>query len=171
MSVLRKKKSGRKQKITTGIVFLVFASPCTISMLHDLLTGTGDVGATLMLLVFFGTFTAVGGYQLWRGFQLPREPQVEITEDVERAVLKLAYSREGTLTVSELGLKSRLSLDESKLVLDYLEQKDVARSSVRSDGTIEYEFPELLEEEPVDPLAAEIERAATMPEPVEKKHQ
>ena len=172
MGVLQKKETGRKNTITTGIAILIFASPCTFTLLHDLLVGSADASATLVLLAFFGSLMAVGGYQLWSGFQLPRKPQVEITEDVERAVLRLAYSKGGKLTVSRLGMQSRLSLDESKLVLDYLERKGIARSSVRSDGTIEYEFPELLEQSaPVDPLAAEIERATTIAEPVEKKHQ
>lgn len=110
--------------------------------------------ATLMILVGIVEFVAppivVGGVLgaagslnfLW-GWKALGERRKAVMRGMERRILKLARSRNGTLTVTEVAAELDLSLDASEKLLNEMEDGFRIRSDVTDEGIIVYEFPEV----------------------------
>ncbi|MDM8541737.1 hypothetical protein QUF90_11675 [Desulfococcaceae bacterium HSG9] len=62
-------------------------------------------------------------------------------EEQHKAILKLAKTKGGTVTVSEIVLGTSLSLEEAEEMLQYFAAKGYANMRLNDSGAIVYEFP------------------------------
>jgi len=62
-------------------------------------------------------------------------------EEQRKAILKLAQTKGGTVTVSEIVLGTSLSLEEAEEILQYFVAKGYADMRLSDAGAIVYEFP------------------------------
>lgn len=156
---LQKKKSNRRVKLVSGLILVLFSSPCVIAMLFDLITGADNLLGALMAGTFFTVLAALGIYLLVLGARTPAEDELIIDANLERKVLRLAQGNDGRLTPAHLTMESMLSLDEAEEVLVELERQGHAQSSVTRGGAVEYVFPSLETGTTLDALESEIESA------------
>ncbi len=110
--------------------------------------------ATLMILVGIVEFEAapiiVGGVMgmggslnfLW-GWKALQERRNAVMRGLERRILKLARTRGGALTVTDVAAELDLSLEAAEKLLNEMEDGFRIRSDVTDEGIIVYEFPEV----------------------------
>lgn len=157
--------------VLAGTIMAAGSSFFTLAAFVDLLTGpAAEAGLMLGLIAFFGIF-AVGGLVLLRqgvrlgrrlvdqrteadlllvgqgaqaqGQQLGQRPEMPKERRDEQIVLHMARIMEGRLTPVELALRTDLSLEECKRLLDGLERQGAAESWVDANGQMIYTFPSL----------------------------
>ena len=149
--------------IVGGVVMTMIAFPCVAAGIFDLVAGTDNVQGTLLVTAAFVPVLVVGAFLLLTGIRSSIRSEASAhtsaQEDIERTVLKVAASHQGHLTVSKLAMDSVLSIDQATQILETLESKGVARSTIGSHGDLEYVFTGLGGEEPPDALKVEIARA------------
>ncbi len=142
-----------------GIVFL-FSAPCVAMILIEMITlQIDDLAASVAVLVMFGFAAAMGVWAMYSGFQQSKEPDFEITQDVEREVLQLANYEGGKLSSGKIAVSTDLSVDEAEEVLESFAMKGVAHTDISDGGSIQYIFPGFGAEKEPDSLALEINEA------------
>lgn len=79
-----------------------------------------------------------------------RELEAERTAENERSVLRIAQARGGLVTPAQVALDTKLSLEDSGLLLESMAKRGHASMEVREDGRLVYRFSEflLMEKEP-----------------------
>lgn len=158
-----KKGLDREVRGLIGFIMLAFSSPCVIAMIYDVATQTGDVVGALMVGGFCTFGAILGIYLIVSAIRGQKTGPFVVTREVERDVLGIANGLGGRLTVSDLALRSNLTIDEAEIALGHFEQRDIARTHVSEDGHLIYVFPHfdgtVDKESAVDPLASEIELA------------
>lgn len=156
--------------IVGGVVLTLISFPCVATGVFDLLTGTDNPDGAFIITVFFAPVLLVGVGLLVIGAKSSVDSSSNSEEDgpdIERVVLQTAAGSNGHLTVGNLAMQTNLSVDQANQILETLESKGVARSTVGEQGNIEYVFPGLGGGDGPDALEAEIERAvAELPEEV-----
>lgn len=135
----------KKLSIVLGILITLFSSFFVFAAIGDLITGdkqgTGT-GVLLGLLVFF-LGTAFSGVLLARyGFSKQKSNLSEF--DLEQQVLVLAKLTHGKLTVAEVALQCKSTIEESKAVLDKMAMQGVAEMQFTDDGNFFYLFHSFL---------------------------
>ncbi|MBI4855041.1 MAG: hypothetical protein HY819_24840 [Acidobacteria bacterium] len=135
----------KKLLIIPGILITLFSSFFVFAAIGDLITGdkqgTGT-GVLLGLLVFF-LGTAFSGILLAR-YGLGKKKSNLSEFDQEQRVLALAKTTGGKLTVADVALHCRLTIDESKDILDKIAAQGVAEMQFTNDGNFFYLFPSFL---------------------------
>ena len=118
--------------------------------------GTGIVlMASLLVLVGFvewemaavavGSVVGGGGsLTFYWGWKSLMERKKAIMHGVQRKILKLANSKGGRLTVTEVAADLNLSLTDADKILISLDDGFRVRSEISNDGLLYYEFPEIL---------------------------
>ena len=120
-----------------------------------LLGAAAVLGATALVLVGFLEFemamvaggSVLGGggslmfYWGWSGLQSRRKA---IMQRIQRKILRLASSRGGTLTVTEVAADLNLGLPAAEKILTSMDDGFRVRSEISEEGVIYYEFPEIL---------------------------
>ena len=89
-----------------------------------------------LIFAFFGAFLFVFSYRSY--FKLKEKR-------LEKQALKAAADNNGILTVSKLAIRSGLSTEKSKKILDKLNLAGVAEIGANEQGAITYTFHDLLE--------------------------
>lgn len=135
----------KKLSVVLGIVITLFSSFFVFASIGDLITGdkqgTGT-GVLLGLLVFF-LGTAFSGVFLARyGFSKQKSSLSEA--DLEQQVLALAKLAHGKLTVAEVALQCKLTIEESKAILDKMAAQGVAEMQFTDNGNFFYLFSSFL---------------------------
>ncbi len=72
--------------------------------------------------------------------KLNKDPSLD-PEEQHKVILKLAKTKGGTVTVSEIVLGTSLSLEEAEQILQYFVAKGYANMRLSDAGAIVYEFP------------------------------
>ncbi len=157
---VQKKSTFRVHKMVAGFVLMTFSMPCVLSMIYDFIVVADNLEGALIVGTFAMGIAAAGGYLLYLGFSAPGKYELVVTAEVEREVLRMAHSQGGRLAPTRLTMNSNLSLDEAELVLEELQTRGYARLSVTDDGTLEYTFPSLVDDDSPDSLEFAIEKAA-----------
>jgi hypothetical protein len=117
--------------------------------LTSLLTGNaasnlqGTIGA---LIIFVGAGCG-GGWLARRNLGGPRGGAPHSEFEREQAILALAETSQGLLTIAEVAAHCHISLDDSKRALDRLVLQRVADPRVADNGTLVYAFPGFLSEQ------------------------
>ena len=126
--------TGIKRRVL-GTAMVLFASLCVL---------IGFVEWE-MAAVAFGSVMGGGGsltfYWGWQGLQNRRNA---IMEGLQRKILKLATSRGGTLTVTEVASDLNLALPAAEKILESMDDGFRVRSDISPDGVLYYEFPEIV---------------------------
>ena len=93
-------------------------------------------------LSFFFAGTAVVGLLIARHYfrRPPARPNVEL----ENRILELAYAHQARLSVPQVALHCRVSIEASRAALERMVTLGVAVPQVDDDGTITYFFDDLL---------------------------
>ena len=99
------------------------------------------LGHALLTLGFGVLPMVIGGILIFRAFvQLGHRRR----EGIERRVLDLARRRNGVLTASEVARSTRLTLEESRRLLDEIHISGHCVTDLADDGTLRYRFGELI---------------------------
>ena len=116
-----------------------------------LMVVSGVVGA-IGPLVATGSLIGGGGslafYWGWHDLQQRRKA---IMERLQRKILRLAKSRGGTLTVTEVAADINLGLPAAEKLLTSMDDGFRVRSEISDEGVIFYEFPELMHRKELGP--------------------
>ncbi len=121
--------------VICGLLSL-FSLLFVFAALDDIIGGDSDTGMGILigLLVFFGGITAslaYGARALWRGGS--GDPA-----KMETAVLQLAASRGGGLTLAEAAIGLKVPLAEARAALDHLVTQGAADTNVTDNGELVY---------------------------------
>ena len=136
-----------------GIVLMTVGVPFVVMALHDVIVGNSKTerGTLLALVVLFGGLSFWGFRLAASGFgwnvTLPSFPRVRSARDKERAVLDLATSVGGRVTLVEVAAKCDLSLEDAANILNDLAARGAADMLIAEDGTVVYDFDVLSESE------------------------
>jgi hypothetical protein len=103
----------------------------------------------VFMAVFGGLIPVVKGVSrlIESRVQAPKEKRLSDAQrgaDNERAVLRIAQSRAGLVSASQVALETQLSLEEASTLLDSLAKRGHASMEVMDDGRIVYRFPDLI---------------------------
>lgn len=122
----------------------------TVGSIYDFLTLPGQVReANIRQAILDGSIRQninVNG-QPWRNVNDGEARIVREKESVERIILKLAKTKKGVLTASDLALAANISIDEAKRDLDAMVSKGFAELRVRQSGTLVYTIPDLMDQD------------------------
>ena len=128
-----------------GLVLTLCSVPFVIMAIDDIIAGQ-DVGVAAAMGFFFAGTAAAGGWVARRTLQNKPPPKQIAPAIKEQQILALAAGMGGRITVSEVALRSGLSIDESRVELDKMVNKGVAEIFVTDDGAQVYHFAGLLTE-------------------------
>lgn len=135
----KNKKLAKVLSIFGGIPILGFSSLCTLGALLDLLNHASPDSAVLLVM---GTIVSLMSVvAIWMSFRQSTAPQLLLDQEVERALLNIAYQHRGMLTAAQLALLTDLSIEESDVALRELQRRQVADLQLMPDGTTFYAFP------------------------------
>jgi hypothetical protein len=105
-----------------------------------------------MAMVAIGSVIGGGGsltfYWGWSGLQ---ERRKAIMQRIQRKILRLASSRGGTLTVTEVAADLNLGLSAAEKILTSMDDGFRVRSEISDEGVLYYEFPEILHRKELGP--------------------
>lgn len=105
-----------------------------------------------MAMVAFGSVVGGGGsltfYWGWQGLQ---ERSKAIMQGIQRKILRLAETRGGTLTVTEVAADLNLALPQAEQILMSMDDGFRIRSDISDEGVLYYEFPEILHRRELGP--------------------
>jgi hypothetical protein len=73
-----------------------------------------------------------------------RQLEAEKAAESERSVLRIAQTRGGLVTPSQVALDTKLSLEEAEQLLESMAKRGHASMEVRDDGRLVYRFSEFL---------------------------
>lgn len=141
-----KQRSNRNARVIAGVLsvgMLLTSLPCVAGALYEMATiGLSADGGMLMVAIFFGGISMVGlMLGLWAVRARPAVDAPTLDASSEHMVLSLAKSNHGKLTVPELSLQARVSLEQSEQLLENMTRRNVAEVDINSDGSIVYVFP------------------------------
>jgi hypothetical protein len=126
-----------------GVLMALFSGCGVVAFVTDLITERRpDEFAAGLGLSFFFAGTAVAGILIARHYfrKPPRGPNVEL----ENRILQLAYAHQARLSVPQVALHCRVSIEESREALERMVSLGAAVPQVDDDGTISYLFDDLL---------------------------
>lgn len=126
-----------------GVLMALFSGCGVVAFVTDLITKRApEEFAAGLGLSFFFAGTAVAGILLARHYF--RKPPAPPDVDLENRLLQVAYAHQARLTVPQVALHCRVSIEESRAVLERMVSLGVAVPQVDDDGTITYFFDDLL---------------------------
>ena len=126
---------------------LAVCSLLVVTALVDLIGGAQDAGTMAGLIVFFG-IGAIGSLGALY-FSMFRKKKFVISAADERLILGIAKEKNGVVTVEEVALRTKLSVEQSQLILDGLVDREIAALDVNTKGTVVYIFSGFRNEEDV----------------------
>jgi hypothetical protein len=102
--------------------------------------------------IAIGSGAGVGGsLTFYWGWIALQERRKAIMHRIQRKVLRLAASRGGTLTVTEVAADLNLGLAAAERVLTSMDDGFRVRSEISEEGVLYYEFPEILHRKELGP--------------------
>ena len=94
--------------------------------------------------VVVGSFFGAGGSGMfWWGFKSLQDRRAGLMTGLQRKVLRLATTKGGMLTVTEVAAELNLALPAAEKVLESMDDGFRVRSDITPEGIIVYEFPEV----------------------------
>lgn len=100
-----------------------------------------EVGVLVGMMVLFGGLAAAGVFAAWKFMRsAPAAPNY----DLENRILHLAEAKGCRLTVGMVALHCRVSIEESRAALERMALQGAANVEVEDDGSIVYDFSDLL---------------------------
>lgn len=154
-----------------GFAMLAVASPCVIAMLHDIITQADNLQGALIVGIFMGFVGIAGIVMMGLGLRKPEAAPFTVDQALEREVLSIARSHDGRLTVSELALQTRLTIDECQQLMAYFEEREVVRTYLSDGGDIVYVFVDFTVDKAaaIDPLDDEAVFDAALEDELEEE--
>ena len=138
--------TGIKRRVL-GTAIVLFASAMVFVGLLE-----GEIAA-------FAVGSVLGGGGLmtfcW-GWQSLQNRRNAIIEGLQRKILKLAISRDGRLTVTEVASDVNLSLTAAEKILESMDDGFRVRSDISPDGVLYYEFLEIVHRGDLGPVIDEL---------------
>jgi hypothetical protein len=140
---------------TFGVAVVLLSAMFVAIAITELVTGEGKTErSTLVGLVVLFTGAGFWGLNIARGsfgWRLPVLPRLQLRRrsraDKEQAVIALAVSLGGRLTLLEAAGRCQMTLQEAEQILHDLVAREVAELLVTEDGTLVYEFNVLTRKE------------------------
>jgi hypothetical protein len=126
--------SGVKRRVL-GSLMILFAS---------FMIMMGIIEFEAAMVVVGSVAGAAGSGSFFWGWKALQERRQAISAGLQRKVIRLASSRGGTLTVTDVAGALSLSLPAAEKVLISMDDGFRVRSEITKEGVIVYEFPELL---------------------------
>ena len=142
-------------KIPTGLLWMCTAGLLGIGAFFDFFTLPRQVREANLLRALYDSerkqFNQTGNPN-WR---YADDAQARVLgnkkETTEQIILKIAKENKGILTVSEVALSAKISIDEAKKLLDDLTKKGFAELRVRKSGALVYVIPDMADkDEPLE---------------------
>ncbi|PIY13089.1 MAG: hypothetical protein COZ18_00560 [Flexibacter sp. CG_4_10_14_3_um_filter_32_15] len=124
-----------------GMTLLVLGSIFFVIMLSNISTGRNELIDGLLGGFALGGIPALGGFFLWRASRMGQRKF--LMNKYERQILEAASQNGGHLTPTELAMKTDLTLQESKKVLETMQLEGYAELKISSNGSILFYFREL----------------------------
>jgi hypothetical protein len=126
--------SGGVKRRVLGTLLILIASLLIVIGLAEAEAGA-IVGASFM--------GALGTISFFSGWKATQERRHALMGRFQRRVLRLATSRGGTLTVTEVAAELNLSIPAAEKVLIAMDDGFRVRSDITPEGILVYEFPEV----------------------------
>jgi hypothetical protein len=126
-----------------GIVLMTVGIPFVVMALHDAIVGSPrtERGTLLALVALFGALSFWGFRLAATGFGWHlRLPRRRSGREKEQAVLDLAASAGGRVTLVEVAARCDLTIEEATDILNKLAARGAAEMLVADDGTVVYDF-------------------------------
>jgi hypothetical protein len=114
-----------------------------VALLGLLMIGIGTAELEAVLLVVGGVTGLTGALTFGWGWQSLQRRREAILQRMQRRVLRLARSRAGRLTATEVATELDLTLGAAERVLLSLDDGFRIRSDVTEEGILVFDFPEL----------------------------
>ena len=130
-----------------GVAVSIVSAMFVVMAISDLITGDSETSRSTLfgLLALFtgagywGLHLANQSFRWWTSLRL-RLPHRRSTRELEEAVLSYVTSASSRVTVVEIAAHCKLTVDESKAILDHFAARNVADLVVTEDGTLIYDF-------------------------------
>jgi len=126
----------------------------TLALLATLLVLMGVVEGEAAAVVVGSVLGMGGSLAFYWGWQGQQERRKAVMRGLQRKVLRLAGTRGGILTVSEVAADLNLSLSAAERILTAMDDDFRVRSDISDEGVIYYEFPELRHRKELGPGSA-----------------
>ena len=125
-----------------GYGVALFSAFCILVFAAILFDGEEDeAGSTIAAIAFFVGTMALGAYMV-------RASRHHRNEKGEQQILQLAADKGGRITDEEVAMRSELSVEECRKMLDELCLQGAAQLQVTAEGVMEYLFSGLATAEP-----------------------
>ena len=127
-----------------SIALTLFSLPGLVATIYDAVTQSEIWMGALLMGSFRAVLLLLGIGLGFLARKASREAdQLDITEDMERHVLRMAKINGGETSAAMLALETTLNLDQAALVLAEFEKRGHAYSAVVGEGSRRYIFPDL----------------------------
>jgi len=127
---------------STGIKRRVLGT--AMVLLASLLVLIGFVELEMVAVVFGSVLGGGGSLTFYWGWLGSQNRLNTIMQGLQRKILKLATSRGGMLTVTEVASGLNLALPAAEKILESMDDGFRVRSEISPDGVLYYEFPEIV---------------------------
>lgn len=124
-----------------GMTFIVIGTIFFLAMLGNISNGTYGIIDGLLGGLAVGGVPALGGFFLWRSSRLGQRKF--LMNKYEQQIFQAASQNKGHLTPTELAMKTDLTLQESKKVLETMQIEGYAELKISANGSILFYFREL----------------------------
>ena len=146
-------------KIPTGLLWMCTGGLGMIGAIYDFFTLPGQVReANIRKALYDSNQYRPAGIPDWRYAEevktrVVEEPKSRTKESLEHTILKIAKENKGILTVSEVALGAKISIEEARKHLDTLATKGFAELRVRQSGSLVYVITDLADkDEPLEDI-------------------
>jgi len=120
-------------------------------LLATLLVVIGIAEAEAVAIGIGSVIGVTGTGAFWWGLKGLNDRRKALMQRLQQRVLRLATSKGGTLTVTEVASDMSLSLPAAEKVLVSMDDGFRVRSEISKDGVLYYEFPEVLHRKELGP--------------------
>lgn len=135
--------SGVKRRIL-GTMMVLFAT---------LMVVMGFVEMEAAAIAFGGVMGAGGSLAFYWGWRGQQERRKAVMQGLQRRILRLATTKGGTLTVTEVAAEMDLSMAAAEKILTSMDDGFRVRSEISKEGILYYEFPEVQHRKELGPGA------------------
>ena len=139
----------RTLQITLGFIFIIVGAAFVASAVSDLISGKSNstTSGLVAVVVLLSGLSVSGGLLVRRNLRQSPSAVPRTAAEREQAVLSLAESKHGRLTVAEVAADCHLSLDDGKKALDTFVLQGAAEMLISHGGVLVYSFPGFLSDD------------------------
>jgi hypothetical protein len=131
-----------------GFFLTAVSAPCTVGMIHDVVTGQHNLVGALIVGGFFAILLMGGLGLLYGAWRLkPTQAPAHDYRQMERAVLHIAQRQRGIVTVADVALHTQLTTQEGQQLLETLVKQGTAQLEIGQQGELLFMFPSFRRED------------------------